>query len=517
MIKEMKQTIVLVVLDGWGIGERNQSNPIYTAQPKTIEYIKNNFPSGALQASGIAVGLPWGEEGNSEVGHLTMGIGKIIYQHYPRISLSIRDGSFSQNETVIRALDHAKERQSRIHFAGLISAANIHSSLEHLAALIAMAKEKEVPFFIHAFTDGRDSDPHSAYELLKKISPESLGSVSGRYYAMDRDKHYDLTEKAYRAITGEAPVILHKNLEKHIRDTYQKNLNDEFIAPAIIESADRSLKDGDAIFFFNFREDRVRQLAESFIQPDFSHFPVKNFSDIFISSMTSPREDLKIPVAFPPQKITASVGQIISENNKTQLRIAETQKYAHVTFFFNGLNDASFKNEYRVLIPSRTVPRQEEDPVMMAPAITTRLLQAIEESSFDFVLVNYANPDMVAHTGNIDATKKAVEVIDEQLAKIVPAVLTSNTILLITSDHGNAEKLFNPLTGEPETKHDISPVPVYLVGKQYEKPRDRFRVQDQERAPIGMLADIGPTVLELLEIPKDPEMAGESLLRQLLS
>jgi 2,3-bisphosphoglycerate-independent phosphoglycerate mutase len=513
----MKNTVVLVVLDGWGIGAEGDSNPIYVAKPKNIEYIKNNFPSGALQASGIAVGLPWGEEGNSEVGHLTMGAGKVIYQHYPRISLSIRDGSFFNNPTINQVFDHAYKNNSKVNLIGLVGEANVHSSMEHLEALIELANKKQVNYKIHVITDGRDSAPKSALELIERLPQDKIASIMGRFYAMDRDRRWDLTQRAYQALIGEAPIIKLEEIKDHLQKTYEKNLNDEFIVPAIINSQENAIKDNDAIFFFNFREDRMRQLAEGFVNPSFSQFPVKHFNNLFIASMTQLRDDFSIPVAFPPQHVDNPVGKIIADHQKSQLRIAETQKYAHVTFFFNGLSDKAFLNEYRILIPSRIIPRQDQDPVMMAPEITTRLLQAIEEEAFDFILVNYANGDMVAHTGNFEASLKAVNVIDEQIGKITQAVLKHNATAIITSDHGNIERLFNPITGEPETKHDASPVPIYLVSNRYKKPQNPFDVRERERIIIGMLADIAPTILELMELPKHPDMTGQSLIRHLVN
>lgn len=505
-----------MVLDGWGIGQENQSNPIYVVKPKNIEYIKNNFPSGAIQASGIAVGLPWGEEGNSEVGHLTLGIGKIVYQHYPRVSLSIKDGTFFSNPTILKVFEHAKTNNSKVNFVGMIGQANVHSSLEHIDTLINMANKAQVKFCLHLFTDGRDSDPHSAYSLLSKLPLDKISSLSGRFYAMDRDKHWDMTEKAYNALIGNTNYIEPSQIVIHIQETYDRKLNDEFIVPVGIGTIENAIADNDSVFIFNFREDRTRQITEAFINPHFDKFTTKKLNNLFFASMTQIREDFNIPVAFDPQPIQNSLGKVLSQNNKSQLRIAETQKYAHVTFFFNGLNDKPFPNEYRVLIPSKTVPRQDEDPQMQAQAITTRLVQAIEEESFDFILVNYANPDMIAHTGNYDATIKAIEVINEQIGEVVKAVLAHNSTLIITADHGNAERLFNPITGEPETKHDSSPVPIYLVGSQYQKSQYSLTSKERERFTIGMLSDVAPTVLELMKIQKPQDMTGQSLLRQLL-
>lgn len=512
----MKHTVALIVLDGWGIGQEDQSNAIYIAQPKNILHIKNNFPSGSLQASGIAVGLPWGEEGNSEVGHLTLGIGTVIYQHYPRISMSIKDGSFATNIAVLSAFEHAKKNNSKLNFVGMVGQANVHSSLEHLDTLMTMARQHEVPFVLHIFTDGRDSDPHSANSLISRLPQDVIGSISGRYYAMDRDKHWNLTEQAYRALTGQSRYIQTSDIVAHIQQTYDKGLNDEFIIPVGVGDNQKAIAENDSVFFFNFREDRLRQISEAFVNPYFTSFAAVKYANVLFASMTQIKDDYQIPTAFPPQPIQNSLGKVLSETGKTQLRIAETQKYAHVTFFFNGLDDKPSPNEYRVLIPSRNTPRQQDDPAMMCEAITTRLIQAIEEEAFDFILVNYANPDMIAHTGDYNASLKAIAYVDEQIGKVVQSALAHNTTLIITSDHGNVERLFNPMTGQPETKHDANPVPIYLVGAQYQKPQHPELVKDRERFTIGMLADIAPTILELMNIPKPPSMTGQSLIRQLL-
>lgn len=511
----MRNTVALIVLDGWGIGREDASNPIHVVQPKTISFIENNFPSGSLQASGIAVGLPWGEEGNSEVGHLTMGIGRIIYQHYPRISLAITDGTFQKNNELLKALEHAKENNSRVHLVGLISQANIHSSFEHLEELMRIVSSRQLPFIVHAFTDGRDSDPHSAYSLLSKLPMEKIGSVSGRYYAMDRDKHWDLTKRVYEIMTGTGAILPLADLQEHIHKTYLNRLNDEYVAPVIIGSADNAIKEHDTVIFFNFREDRMRQIAEAFTNPHFKEFETKKFSNVYFLSMTQYRDDFSMPVLFSPEKVDECLGHILSENGKTQLRVAETQKYAHVTFFFNGLNDKPFPQEYRILIPSKITPRQEDDPTMMTPSIAGRITEALEEGAFDFILANFASPDMIAHTGNYEASQKAVQIVDAYLGKIVETALRTNTTLLITADHGNIERLFNPITGEPETKHDANPVPVYLVGNIYKRQQNPFSVQERRRVTIGMLSDIAPTILELMHIQKPAAMTGQSLLKYL--
>lgn len=515
----MKRTVVLAILDGWGIGRDDESNPIYVVKPKTIGYIKHNYLAGALQASGIAIGLPWGEEGNSEVGHLTIGAGKVIYQHFPRITLAIRDGSFFKNEVFVKAADHAKRNNSSLHLVGLLTEGNVHSSLDHLEALIRFAAQENVPRLkLHLFTDGKDSPPRSAIELLAKIKKiiaqfniGEIASIGGRYYALDRDRHWDRTQKTYEAIIGKRPAPQQKTAEEIIEISYQRKLTDEFIEP--VSLAADSIRDGDAILFFNFREDSMRQLAETFINPDFEPFPVYRFNNLYVAAMTQYYEKrFALPAAFPPEKITNPLGKVISDAGKHQLRIAETEKYAHITYFFNGFRDAPFQNEYRLLVPSKNIPRHDEYPEMMAQEITNRAVESILEKGFDFIVINYANADIIAHTGNYGACEKAIKVVDQSIGRLMKAVLDQNGILLITSDHGNIERVMNPLTAIPETQHDPSPVPLYVVGNEFRRPKSDKVVKASETDVSGILADIAPTVLALMDIPQPPEMTGQNLL-----
>lgn len=509
-----KRTIVLTILDGWGIGKADESNPIHVVNPQNINYLKANFPAGILQASGISVGLPWAEEGNSEVGHLNLGAGRIIYQYYPRITLAIHDGSFFKNPSLKNAFEHAKKHNSSINLVGLLSSGNVHSSLEHLEALIKFAQKEDVSKLnLHLFTDGRDSPPDSALELLSHLPKEKLASLSGRFYAMDREGHWERTQKAYSVLVGEGPIT--DNIENHIKKTYERKFSDEFVEPIRI-SAEASIKDNDALIFFNFREDRIRQLAASFINKQFKNFPVKSFNNLYIAIMTQYDDEFKVPVAFPPEKIETCLGKVLSDKGKTQLRIAETQKYPHITYFFNGMREEPFKNEYRILIPSRSIIRQDEHPEMMANEVTTRVIESISEDVFDFILINYANPDIIAHTGNYEACLRAVKIIDEQIGKIVKATLEHDDILIITSDHGNIERVFDPLTGLPETQHDPNPVPIYLVAKEFMRSRTEAEIRRAEKESIGILADVAPTILELMAISKPKEMTGQSLLKFLL-
>lgn len=517
-----KRTIILIILDGFGIGKNDQSNPIYVTNPKNINYLKENFPYAGLQASGIAVGLPWKEEGNSEVGHLTLGAGKVVYQNYPKITLAIRDQSFFKNEIIKKAFDHAKQNNSAINLIGLLSDGNIHSSFEHIEALIKFAENEstsgQIKINIHLITDGRDSPPTSFLDLFKKLpelAKNNLATIAGRYYAMDRDKHWDKIQKYYQTLIGERTII-EENVENYIKNTYQKKLNDEYVLPAII-SKEKIIKDNDSIIFFNFREDRMRQIVEPFINKNFTGFPIKNLKNMFIATMVSYSDQFNVPTIYQKEIVENPLSKILSDNDKFQFKIAETEKYAHITYFFNGEKEAPFKNEYRILIPSKEEFHPESHPEMMADEITNRVIEAIAEQSYDFILANYANSDIIAHTGNYEASLKAVEVIDEQIGKITKVTLENNAILIITSDHGNIERVINPQTGEPETKHDASPVPIYLIAKEFEKKKSIEEIKKLEKLTIGILADVAPTILELINLPKPKEMTGQSLLKYLIS
>ncbi|MEK7462893.1 MAG: 2,3-bisphosphoglycerate-independent phosphoglycerate mutase [Patescibacteria group bacterium] len=512
----MKRQIVLAVLDGWGIGKKDGSNPIYTQGTPNIDYIKSHFPSGALQASGIAIGLPWGEEGNSEVGHLTLGAGKIIFQHYPRISMSIQDGSFFKNKTLLDLAEHVKKNTGTLNIAGLLTDANIHASLEHLLGLVEFAKKNNIPKVnLHLYTDGKDSPLKSAGGLLSRIeavlSPTvKIASLIGRYYALDRDRHWNRTGKAYNTLTGDGPII--DDYKSLIFKNYDKNLSDEFIEPHLIGPENNGIKDGDGLIFFDFREDSIRQLVETFINPEFKEFPVKKFTNLYIATMTEYSPRFNLPVVSPQARVENPLGRIISENGKSQLRIAESDKYAHVTYFFNGLQDKTFPNEFRILVPSKNVVRHDEAPEMMAGEITARVIQSLDENSFDFILINYANADIIGHTGNFDAGMIAAKTIDEEMGKLSKKIIENGGILIITADHGNGEKMLNPLTAQPTTGHDLSPVPIYVVAKELFKNKTKKDVDESERETIGILSDIAPTILNFMKIPKPQDMTGQDLM-----
>jgi len=517
----MKRSVALIILDGWGIGRKDYSNPLHIAKPKNIDYIKTHYLWGALQSSGIAVGLPWDEEGNSEVGHLTIGAGKIIYQHFPRITLSIQNGEFFKNRVLLQTFEHAKKNNSAAHLVGLLTQGNVHSSLEHLRALIACAKKQNISKLnLHFFSDGKDSPPRSVLTLLetaKKFTQEfglgTLRTLAGRYYALDRDEHWERTERTYQMLTGQGEAVA--DLPAKIRAYYDRGLTDEFIEPLIIGSDAQPIRDGDALIFFDFREDSVRQISSAFILKDFDKFKVLQFKNLFIATMTSYSEKFKAPVLFPNDTIDNPLGRVLAEHDRLQMRIAETEKYAHVTYFFNGYRDRPFTNEYHVLIPSRNVARREEAPEMMSREVAARVIESVGEGGFDFILANFASPDMIAHTGNYDAALQAIMVVDEEIGKIMKVCLQKEIILMITSDHGNIERMVDPFTGRIETKHDPNLVPLYLVAKEFEKVKSAAEVDWLEKEAVGILSDVAPTILELMDISKPPEMTGQSLLKNL--
>mgnify|MGYP001573982094 CR=1 FL=1 len=511
----MKKTLVLLILDGWGIGRDDESNPLYVVKPENFQFLKENYPATSLQASGISVGLPWGEVGNSEVGHLTIGAGKVLYQYFPRLTLAVRDGTFFENKAIKDAFLHAKKNSSAVNLLGLLSKGNVHASLEHLEALINMGEKEQVPVKLHLFSDGKDSPPQTLESFLRAIPKEKIATLVGRYYAMDREGNWSLTQKAYEAITNEGEIRTQNitELPAIIEAHYKQGTTEEFLPPVRFMK-EGVVRDNESILFFNFREDSIRQLAEAFIVPSFDKFPTKKLTNVYIATMTHYEDRFTVPVAYPPEKVVQPLGRVVSEAGKTQLRVAESYKYAHVTYFFNGYEEPPFKNEYRVLIPSLSTPKVYEHPQMMAPAITDRILQAIENQSFDFILANYANPDTIAHTGNYDATIEAVKAIDKEIGRIIKGIENTETILVITSDHGNAEELLNPMTGSSETQHDPNPVPFHVIAPEFKNKK--FYNQNNIRQPIGILADIAPTILTLMEIPVPKEMTGRNLLRDLL-
>lgn len=516
-----KRTVILIITDGWGIGHADPTNPIHLAQPKNINHIKSNYLSASLQASGIAVGLPWNEEGNSEVGHLTIGAGKVLYQHFPKITLAIQSGEFYKNNALLAACDHALKNNSALNLIGIISEGNVHASFDHLLALIELANKKKVSKIkLHLFSDGKDSAPRSIIKLFQRLNQTisrlpnvKIASLSGRYFAMDRDRHWDRTQECYNVLVGKKEPA--SDITDYINYQYQRDLDDQYLSPTAVGPEANPINKNDALIFFNFREDSIRQIVAPFVLPNFKEFPITPLKNLHIVTLTQYSDKFPVSVAFPPEKITAPLGKVVADAKKLQLRIAETEKYAHVTYFFNGLTDTPFPNEYRILIPSRNVIHHEEHPEMMAPEIADRVIQAIEEGEMDLIVANFANADMIAHTGNFEAAVTAISVLDEQIGKIMTVALQRDAIVLITSDHGNIERMINPQTGVVETKHDTSAVNFYLVGKEFTSKKNASAINYIEKNPAGVLSDIAPTILKLMGIKKPVEMTGESLINRL--
>ncbi len=507
--------VMLVILDGWGIRESSEHNAIAQAHTPHYDSLLAEYPHTRLDASGRAVGLPAGVMGNSEVGHLNMGAGRIAQVGLTRIYHSIEEGSFFQNSALLEAMNAARSRQSCLHLLGLVSDGAVHSHQDHLYALLEMAKRQGVTrIAVHAFTDGRDTDPHSGLGYLqaleKKIQEIGVGalvSIMGRYYAMDRDQRWERTQRAYDAlVNGEGQQV--GDWVAAVKASYEGGVSDEFLEPMVLRDEQGRpkalLQDGDSAIFFNFRADRARQLTRALTDPKFSGFPRKSFPQIepFIC-MAEYDASLGLPVAFSPVEIHHTFGEVVAAHGLSQLRIAETEKYAHVTFFFNGGRESIFPGEERILVPSpREVPTYDYKPEMSAPQITDRVLEAICSQKFDVIVLNFANADMVGHTGNLTAAIRAVEVLDTQLGRIEQEVRRQGGVWILTADHGNCEKMSDE-QGRPHTAHTTDWVPFILVGEDFKTRKLRAS---------GSLADVAPTLLEILQIPAPSEMSGQSLL-----
>ena len=517
----MYKPIVLVILDGYGRGPENAANAIFKAKKPNIDFIEKNYPMTNLQASGIAAGLPWGEEGNSEVGHLNLGSGRIVYQYLPRITFAIRDGSFFKNPELLKAAEHVKKNNSSFHIIGLIGQGNVHSYIDHLYGLLDFAKNENVgDTFIHAFTDGRDSPPQDSLKFYEKIRNKlehdypfaKMVDIVGRRLAMDRDNGWDKTERAYRLLT-ESKGELYNNIQDAIKFDYDKNLTDEFIEPKVIES--KPIEDNDSVVFLNFREDSARQLTEAFVLDNFDKFERKKIENLYFATMTRYDKDLPIHVLFEPVEIRNTLSEVISNYGKSQVHIAETEKYAHVTYFFNGGIETPFENEHRLLIPTSHDYNFAESPTMSAPEVTERIIENVESKKYDFIVVNYANADMLGHTGDFKATVKAIEILDEKIGQIMESIIKVDGILLITADHGNADEELDLLTGAPHTEHSSNPVPFYLIGNKFKSEKSQEDIEIGKLEVGGILADVAPTILELMELPQPPEITGKSLLKLL--
>ncbi|MFH1171628.1 MAG: 2,3-bisphosphoglycerate-independent phosphoglycerate mutase [bacterium] len=526
----MIQPTLLVILDGWGIGPANRANAIRLAQTPVFDRLVATFPTMALQASGESVGLPWGEMGNSEVGHMNIGAGKIVYQDLPRITRSILDGSFFTVPAFQKALAHVQKQKSQLHLAGLVSSGGIHSFHEHLYALLELcARERIERVFIHAFLDGRDTPYNSAKNfcakllaVMGKLKVGKLATMCGRYWAMDRDRHWDRVEKAYRAMTEGVAAATTTDPLAALDAAYRDHVFDEEFPPTtVVDAAQQpvaTIRENDAVIFFNFRNDRMRQLTQAFVGDRFSGFPRKErLKNLFVVTMTEYEPGLPVAVAFPKERIEFPLARVVSDVGLHQCHIAETEKYAHVTFFLNGGREEPFPNEDRVLIPSPSVATYDQKPEMSARAITDRLLQEVARDMYALFIVNYANADMVGHTGHMPAIIKAVEMIDACLGRVVDAVLERDGTLFCTADHGNAEEAMNLRTGTIDKEHSISPVPFIAVARRWQG-RGLLAGQDlAQLTPVGFLADIAPTVLATMGIPQPAAMTGRPLLHVTLS
>ncbi|NPV29116.1 MAG: 2,3-bisphosphoglycerate-independent phosphoglycerate mutase [Firmicutes bacterium] len=509
----MKHPLALIILDGWGCAGEARGNAVCLARTPNFCYYQENYPATTLAASGEAVGLPEGQMGNSEVGHLNIGAGRVVYQDITRISRAIRTGEFFRNSVLVEAMEKAKD--ASLHLFGLVSDGGVHSHLTHLFALLEMAQRHRLSrVFIHAFLDGRDVPPMSAKEYLQAVEKKCrelgtgvIATVMGRYYAMDRDKRWDRVEKAFEAIVygkGEKATLPQAALER----SYEAGVTDEFVVPTVIVDAQGNPKGkarpGDVVIFYNFRADRARELTRAFTDREFEGFTrKKGYPGVHFVCMTQYDVTIPAPVAFPPQSLKNTLGEVLAAHGLRQLRIAETEKYAHVTFFFNGGVEAPNPGEDRILIPSPRVATYDLKPEMSAREVTEAVLAEIKKDRYDVIILNYANPDMVGHTGVLEAAVKALEVVDECLGRVVTAVLGKEGVALITSDHGNAEQMLEGDGEEPHTAHTTNEVPLILVGERYRGCLLREG---------GALEDLAPTILEILGIPKPPEMTGHSLL-----
>lgn len=506
-----KAPVAIIILDGYGQRDEVVGNAVKQANTPNFDRYWNHYAHSTLKASGLDVGLPDGQMGNSEVGHTNIGAGRIVYQSLTRIDKAIEDAEFEKNEALNHAIDHALENNSALHLFGLLSDGGVHSHLNHLYALLKMAKERGVKeTYIHAFLDGRDVAPMSAYgymedllKVMKELNYGKVATVSGRFYAMDRDKRWERVSKAYEAIVDGIGVKATNPLEA-IKESYDNGVNDEFLIPVVIEEDGKpvgSVKDNDSVIFFNFRPDRAIQLSNAFTDKEWEHFERKTHPEnVKFVTMTLYNPSIVAEVAFPPVTMKNGIGEVLSDAGLKQLRIAETEKYPHVTFFMNGGRNEEYEGESRILINSPKVETYDLQPEMSAYEVTDALLADIKADKHDAIILNFANPDMVGHSGVLEAAIKAIEAVDVCLGKVVDAIIEKGGAAIIFADHGNSETMSTP-EGNPHTAHTTVPVPVIIT-------KDNITIRDG-----GRLADVAPTMLDLLDIEKPKEMTGESLIK----
>ena len=508
-----KNLTMLAILDGWGINEKEEGNAIKLAKTPNLDSIISQYPTTKIKTSGLDVGLPDGQMGNSEVGHTNIGAGRIVYQELTRITKSIQDGDFFEKKEFLDAINYCKKHNSNLHLYGLLSNGGVHSHNTHLYALLELCKKQEFDkVFVHCFLDGRDTPPASGENFIaeledkiKEIGVGKIASIMGRYYAMDRDKRWDRVELAYNALAkGEG--LTAKSAISAIESAYQREEFDEFVKPTVItenEEPIATVKQNDSIIFFNFRPDRAREITRVFVDKAFDGFERK-FQYVNYVCMTQYDETMPgVEVAFKPTEITNKFGEYISKNGYSQLSIAETEKYAHFTFFFNGGNEVKYEGEDRILVDSPKVATYDLQPEMSAYEVTDKVVDVIKKNETDVIILNFANCDMVGHTGVLEAAEKAVETVDECIGKIVTEVLKVDGTIIITADHGNAEQMIDYTTGDPHTAHTTTPVPLVIAGC-----KDNIKLKE------GRLADIAPTMLDLMGLERPAEMTGESLIEK---
>ncbi len=502
-----RRPVMLVVLDGWGWRAEAADNAVRQARTPAFDSLWAACPHGFLRTSGLDVGLPEGQMGNSEVGHLNIGAGRVVMQDLPRIGEAIASGTIETAPALRALIARLQHNKGACHLFGLVSDGGVHSHQEHAVALAHILRRAGIPVFVHVFTDGRDTPPQSGLAYVTRLiealpSGAEIASVSGRYFAMDRDKRWDRVARAYAAMAdADAPRVT--DARTAVRDSYARDVTDEFIEPVVIGDY-RGMRDGDGLLCFNFRADRVREILGALLEADFDGFvrPRRTAFSVAVGmTQYSATLDALMQTIFPSQNLHNILGQIVAAAGRTQLRMAETEKYPHVTYFLNGGEEAQYPGEERIMVPSPKVATYDLQPEMSAPELTDKAVAAIRSGAFDLIVLNYANPDMVGHTGNLPAAVKAVEAVDAGLGKIADAIRASGGALLVTADHGNCELMRDPITGGPHTAHTTNPVPVLLLGGGAVTLAD------------GRLADLAPTLLALMGLPQPPEMTGVSLLR----
>ncbi|MDJ0649053.1 MAG: 2,3-bisphosphoglycerate-independent phosphoglycerate mutase [Xenococcaceae cyanobacterium MO_188.B19] len=515
MDKAPVSPVVLAILDGWGYRKETEANAIAIAKTPIFNSLKAAYPNTLINTSGKDVGLPDGQMGNSEVGHLNLGAGRVVPQELVRITDAVEDGSLFRNEVLVQTCEQIRASGGKLHLVGLCSEGGVHSHLKHLIGLLDLAKLNAIAdVCIHAITDGRDTNTTEGIKALGKIEQyiEKIGigkivTVSGRYFAMDRDRRWDRVQKAYDVMTNNE-FTQSVSATELLENFYKQDFTDEFIPPTRI--APGTVESGDGVIFFNFRPDRARQLTYAFVQQDFDGFATKSIESLNFVTFTQYDPNINVEVAFKPQNLTNILGEVIAEQGLRQFRTAETEKYPHVTYFFNGGIEEPLPGEDRELIQSPMVPTYDQAPAMSAKAVTDAVCNAVDRGIYSLIVVNYANPDMVGHTGNIEAAVEAIETVDDCLGTLIDSVVKAGGTILITADHGNAEYMRDAL-GNAWTAHTTNPVPFILIeGEQRKIPGHGAEVQLREN---GRLADVAPTILEILQIPQPPEMTGTSLIQ----